>query len=184
MIWMTSDLHFMHNKPFLYEPRGFDNIYDMNETIIKNFNEVVSWNDDLYILGDIMLNDNEEGMKSLRRLPGRIHIIRGNHDTDNRVELFLNEPRITYHGWADVLKYNGHNFFLSHYPTNTYNVDDAKRKKYLINLYGHTHQQTNFYNDNPFMYHVGVDSHNCYPVHIEDIMSDVINKISERQKEK
>lgn len=49
----------------------------------------------------------------------------------------------------------------------------------MINLYGHTHQQTNFYNNNPFMYHVGVDSHNCYPISIEQISEDIHNKINE-----
>ena len=48
--------------------------------------------------------------------------------------------------------------------------------KNIINLYGHTHQQTNFFNDNPFMYHVGVDSHDCYPVSIDEIIYDIKEK--------
>ena len=47
----------------------------------------------------------------------------------------------------------------------------------IINLYGHTHQKSNFYMDNPTMYHVGVDSHNCYPVEINDIITDIKNQI-------
>jgi len=29
------------------------------------------------------------------------------------------------------------------------------------------------YPNNPFMYHVGMDSHNCTPVHIDEVMTDV-----------
>ena len=36
MIWLTSDLHFCHDRYFIYEPRGFENIEDMNETIVNN----------------------------------------------------------------------------------------------------------------------------------------------------
>ena len=84
-IWITSDLHFGHQREFLYEPRGFTSIYDHDEEIIKNWNSVVDIDDDVYILGDIMLNDNEYGIKLFKRLKGKIHIIRGNHDTDARM---------------------------------------------------------------------------------------------------
>ena len=34
-IWLTSDLHFCHNRDFIYEPRGFASVHEMNEAIIK-----------------------------------------------------------------------------------------------------------------------------------------------------
>ena len=49
----------------------------------------------------------------------------------------------------------------------------------MIGLYGHTHQKSNFYQDIPFMYHVGLDSHDCYPVSFEQIIIDIRNKIGE-----
>lgn len=36
MIYLTSDLHFGHNKEFLYKPRGFNSIEAHDEQIIKN----------------------------------------------------------------------------------------------------------------------------------------------------
>ena len=81
MIYFTSDLHFGHDKPFLYEPRGFTNIYDMNNAIFRNWNSIVTEEDDVYVLGDLMLNNNEGGIWLIKRLRGRIHIILGNHDT-------------------------------------------------------------------------------------------------------
>jgi calcineurin-like phosphoesterase family protein len=58
---------------------------------------------------------------------------------------------------------------LTHYPTVTANGMDTR----TLNLYGHTHQTTNFYDNRPYMYHVGVDSHNCYPILLEDILNDI-----------
>ena len=85
---------------------------------------------------------------------------------------------------AKTIKIGKQHYFLCHYPTFTANYDDKPYHNHMINLYGHTHQQTNFYNNNPFMYHVGVDSHNCYPVSIEEIDKDIHEKINELYKEK
>ena len=82
--------------------------------------------------------------------------------------------------YAWVIQYRGYTFYVSHYPTLTSNLDnDAPLKKHVINLYGHTHQKTNFYQDTPFMYHVGLDSHDCYPVEIETIIADIHAKVDE-----
>ena len=88
-----------------------------------------------------------------------------------------NEYWFEYHGYVDVLHYSKHKtFYLSHYPTITDNFDDNKRN-HVINLYGHTHQSTNFYQNNPYMYHVGLDSHNLYPVSIEQIIEDINKQV-------
>ena len=62
MIYFSSDLHLNHNKPFLYEPRGFKDIYEMNEAIINNFHKIITPEDDLYLLGDTMLGNLEAGL--------------------------------------------------------------------------------------------------------------------------
>ena len=80
-IWLCSDLHFGHDKEFLYGPRGFDSIEEHDKTIIKNWNELVSWDDEVWLLGDCMLGDNESGCRKLNQLAGNIRIITGNHDT-------------------------------------------------------------------------------------------------------
>ena len=40
-IWLISDTHFNHNQPFLYEPRGFATVEEMNEAIIERWNSLV-----------------------------------------------------------------------------------------------------------------------------------------------
>lgn len=174
-IWLTSDLHLGHDREFIYGPRGFNSIEEHDKTIIKNWNELVSWDDEVWLLGDCMLGDNESGCRKLNQLAGNIRIIVGNHDSTNRIQMYANiRPTILTMGLAYILKYQGYSFYLSHYPTITSNLEKGPElRKHIINLYGHTHQKTNFYNDIPYMYHVGVDSHNNSPILLDNIIEDI-----------
>ena len=178
-IWISSDTHFCHNKDFIYKPRGFNSVYEMNETIVKNWNSVVNWDDEIYLLGDVMLNNDEEGCKYLNRLAGKIYILGGNHDTTNRIQRYVNiRPTILYLGLANILKYQGYHFYLSHYPTLTSNYDDDNKplKKKLINLCGHSHVQNPFYDLNKgLIYHCELDTNNCYPWLLDDIIYNIEN---------
>ena len=80
--------------------------------------------------------------------------------------------------YATVIKYGKYSFYLSHYPTLTSNLENsASLSQHVINLFGHTHQMGNFYNDIPFMYHVGMDSHNCTPVNIDQVIEDIKKEV-------
>lgn len=178
-IWFTSDTHFCHGKSFLYEPRGFTNLDDMNEAIVERWNKVVKPNDIVYHLGDTILNDTKKGIEYFKRLNGQIFLIWGNHDTENRTNALFEACRFKLNGgwWAYMIKNGKQSIYLSHYPTLTANFDEKHFNQHVINLHGHTHQRTNWlYADNPFMYHVGVDSHNCTPVHIDEVMADIRNR--------
>lgn len=183
-IFFTSDTHFCHSKPFLYEPRGFKNAEENCQEIVKRWNSIITDEDEVYLLGDIMLEDNERATEYFSQLKGNIHIILGNHDSQNRQELYETFSNVVDIKYADVIKIKKQHYYLSHYPTFCSNYDDKPYHNHLINLYGHTHQQTNFFNDNPFMYHVGLDSHNCYPISIDEIDKDIHTKINELYKEK
>ena len=174
-IFFTADTHFCHQPEFLWGPRGFSNVEEMNEAIIERWNKVVKPDDIVYHLGDTMLNDNEKGIECMQRLNGDIFLIWGNHDTDARKNLIFEKCRFMDGGWhACVIKYGKLSLYLSHYPTLTANFDDKHFSQHVINLHGHTHQQKNWLDpNNPFMYHVGMDSHNCTPVHIDEIIADI-----------
>ena len=175
-IFFTSDTHFCHRPEFLWKPRGFDSVDEMNEAIIERWNSVVHQEDIVYHLGDTMLNDNEKGIECFKRLNGRIFLIYGNHDTSNRIDSLFEACRHKMDGgwWAYVIKPGKQSIYLSHYPTLTANFDDKHFSQHVINLHGHTHQQKNWIDPkNPFTYHVGVDSHNCTPVSIEEVISDI-----------
>lgn len=180
MIYFTSDLHFNHDRAFIYSPRGFPNVEEMNEAIVERFNSIVKPDDDLYVLGDLCLGpDIEANRVLLSRLNGLLHVTWGNHDTARRKQLYAELPNFVEARMVIPLKYRGYNFYLSHYPTITGNLNEKFLKQMTLNLYGHTHQDTNFYEDRPYMYHVGVDSHNCYPIAIDQVIDDMKEKIKE-----
>lgn len=184
MIYVTSDLHFGHNKPFIYEPRGFSSVDEMNNTIVENWNSIINWNDDVYILGDLMLNDNETGLKLLNQLNGRLHLIRGNHCTDARWKLYQDcDNVVEMCGYATVIKYSGYHFYLSHYPTLTANYDgDKPLKTRIINLCGHVHSLDKFSDmDKGLCYHVELDAHDNKVVSIETIIADIKKYISKKE---
>ena len=178
-IWLTSDLHFNHDREFIWGPRGFKNVYEMNDAIIKNWNNTVDAEDDVYVLGDLMLGDNEAGIKMIKQLKGKIHVILGNHDTAPRKTLYEECYNVVDVKYADVIKFNGYTFYLSHYPTMTSNLEKEFSKHCVLNLYAHTHQQTNFYEGLPFCYHIGLDSHNCTPVNIEQALEDIKAEVAQ-----
>lgn len=186
-IFVTSDTHFGHDKEFLYGPRGFSSIEESDLEIMKRWNEVVGPDDVVYLLGDLMLNNNLNGLGCLAGLNGYIKIILGNHDTDTRIKLYhqLSEKtggKIEVLGFADIIKYKKWRFYLSHHPTLTANYDDGEKtpRQHLINLFGHTHQKEKFYEGNPYMYHVGLDSHDCYPVLLDDVIQDILNEVNKK----
>ena len=177
-IFVTSDLHFGHDREFVWGARGFKSIEEHDSEIIKRWNEVVTAEDDVYILGDLMLGDNAHGIHCLSQLNGKLHILTGNHCTSARQKLYHTlENMVEFCGCATTIKYKKKQLYLSHYPTITSNME-ADPHQAVFNLYGHTHQTTNFYNGQPFMYHVGVDSHNCYPVLLDDVITEIKNEIN------
>ena len=172
-----------HDREFIWGPRGFTSIKEHDETIIKNWNEIVKPDDIVYHLGDLMLGDNAYGMECIKQLNGKIRLIRGNHDTDARWQLYNTLPNIELLGWADVIKYNKYKFYLSHHITQTSNLEKSPDlRMHLLGLYGHTHQKKEFYQDIPYLFHVGLDSNNNYPILIDDIiekMKEETNKCLE-----
>ncbi|MDV3428507.1 MAG: metallophosphoesterase family protein [Bacillota bacterium] len=190
MIYFTSDWHFNHQKDFIWQPRGFNTVQEMNETIVKKWNEIITWEDIVYVLGDCGLGGGgDEALAAIKyyiqQLNGKIKIIFGNHDTESRINMYktcynvdsLSSDSCCY---ATMVHYKGYHFYLSHYPTMCSNLDDDKPlKARIISLCGHTHTNNPFLHwNNGLIYHVEVDAHNCYPVSIDQIIEELKTKIS------
>ena len=135
--WYISDLHIgCVNK--------FDNrTIEDDERLVKNWNERVCNNDNVYILGDIARlggnKDNEYACSIISRLKGVRHLIVGNHDVkglkDNRITQLFTE----IYDYKEITdNYNGinHNLILCHYPILFWN----NQHKGWIHLYGHVHK--------------------------------------------
>ena len=176
MIYFSSDWHIGHNKSFLYEPRGFYSIEEHDIEVLKRCNEIVKPDDELWLLGDLVMSGNEKEWDMVYEslFCKNIHFVRGNHDTDNKLNRYINEYNFKFHGYAEILKYTKQRvFYLSHFPTIVGNFEDGKPSMY--NLSGHTHSKEKF-SQYPNVYNVSLDAHNCYPVSIEDIYKDILKK--------
>ncbi len=180
MIYFISDTHFNHDREFVYGPRGFKSIDEMNEALIENWNETVTDVDDIYVLGDFFLGTDEEFiLDTLGKLRGKIHLIYGNHDTPKKIELYNKYPTVVEcEGYATKIKYKKREFYLSHYPTLTAGLEQDPNRA-VINLFGHTHSKDKFYEDRPYMYNVAADAHDNRPVSIDTIINDFNEKVKE-----
>lgn len=95
MIFVTSDTHYGHKNVIQYCSRPFADVYEMNETMVKNWNSVVTEEDIVYHLGDFSMN-HFNIPKYLPRLKAKeIHLIAGNHDkpfkgSDKWIKQYLN----------------------------------------------------------------------------------------------
>ena len=173
MIWVTSDLHFNHLNILKYEPesRPFENVEEMNKILIENWNKVVKHSDTVYVLGDLMMGSLEEGRKCIEQLNGKIVLVRGNHDTSKRLEMYK-ELGIDVHD-IFYLPYKGRYFIMCHFPIASQEFIDMviHDNSEVVNLYGHVHHNApkGYCNGT---YHVGVDTNNLIPISIEQIWNE------------
>ena len=178
MIYLTSDLHLFHDREFIYKPRGYSSVNDMNSAELNMFRKVMP-NDDVYILGDLALGKDLNMIKEvIISLPGKLHIIIGNHDTAAKVDLYKSLPNVVEVCYATMLSYKGRNFYLSHYPTLTADLN-SNPKSCIYNLHGHLHIKEPFYEDRPYVYNVSVDANGPRLLTLDEILIKIKNKITE-----
>ena len=172
MDYFTSDLHIGHDKEFIWKPRGFSSIEEHDTEILKRWNNIVTPEDTVYILGDLCLGGNEEEWNRIfLNLNGTKQVIAGNHDTENKIDKYIFKYDMIYSGLSTIYKYNKKKrFYLSHYPTIVSNYED---KAFFWNLSGHTHSRNIFQYGEWCIYNVALDAHNCTPVSIEQIIKDI-----------
>ncbi len=80
MIFFTADLHIGHKNIIKLCQRPFASLEEMDETLISNWNHVVTNGDTVYIIGDLMFRTQAHPVNVLKRLKGKKHLIVGNHD--------------------------------------------------------------------------------------------------------
>lgn len=80
MNFYISDMHLGHKKIIQMSKRPFENVEEMQEKMIENWNSTVSENDEVYLIGDIFYKFGGNMETLLKRLHGHKHLIIGNHD--------------------------------------------------------------------------------------------------------
>lgn len=78
--YIISDLHLGHGNIIGYCSRPFDGVREMNNEIVSRWNETVSEDDQVILLGDVELDEVRSTASWIEELNGNIMLIRGNHD--------------------------------------------------------------------------------------------------------
>ncbi len=138
-----SDCHFFHdilNREM--DRRGFSDAKEMNDYMIRQWNRAVGPKDEVYILGDFSYGKAQETAEVLKKLPGKLYLIRGNHDYFiNKLDEESAKRFVWIKPYAEV-RDSGRRLVLSHYPVFCYNGQYHRNKKGESNvymLYGHVH---------------------------------------------
>jgi calcineurin-like phosphoesterase family protein len=131
-VFLVSDTHFGHagvcrfmRNDGVTKLRPWDNPEEMDEEMIKRWNERVRPNDKVYHLGDVVIN--RRALATLGRLNGDKVLIRGNHDIfrDDEYRKYFRELR-AYHVMNGMI--------LSHIP-----IHEASLGRFGTNIHGHLH---------------------------------------------
>ena len=170
MIYFTSDFHFGHEKEFLWKPRGFSTWEEHAEQVITNFNNIVTYADIVYVLGDCMLKNDDFGLQCLKRLNGHKYLAIGNHDSDARIERYKQENIFEDIQYGYRIRNGKCDIYAQHYPAMMGNYND---KHPVICLAGHTHSPDRFQNMANGCYNVALDAHGCYPVQLGTALTDI-----------
>ena len=140
MNFYISDLHFFCKselKNGYFKERPFDNLEEMHEAIMYNWNNAVTNGDNVYILGDNSKRGfNSDLVALMSQLKGSLHLIKGNHDdlSDFRTKRLFAEV-CDYKEITDNFDGKSYRLILSHYPIYAWHGQN----KGNILLYGHCH---------------------------------------------
>ena len=168
MVFFTSDLHFNHDKEFVWGARGFSSVEDMNRGLIDNWNSVVGLNDEVYVLGDFILGDDlQKAEEILNSLNGHICLIIGNHDTRAKRSFYDRFDKVHKPFYARRKVFvDGKVLLLQHYPPES--VTER-----MWTLCGHIHVTKAYSDTMPWQYNVAVDAHNNTPVSAETLIKEL-----------
>jgi len=169
--FFTADYHLGHHNIITYCNRPFKDVNDMNTVIMRNHNERVKPEDNVFFLGDFCFRNSPGGKAGegtihkadyyRKQLNGNILFIKGNHDRNNSLKTIIERV---------IVKYAGHRICLVHNPIHA----DAN---YDYTFVGHVHEKWIFkririgesFTD---LINVGVDVWDFKPVTYEEIMKE------------
>ena len=131
-VFLVSDTHFGHTGVCRFtrndgvtKLRPWDSAEEMDEAMVKAWNERVKPTDKVYHLGDVVIN--RKALSIMRRLNGDKVLIRGNHDIfkDEDYRAHFRELR-AYHVMNGMI--------LSHIPLHSDSLG-----RFGVNIHGHLH---------------------------------------------
>jgi calcineurin-like phosphoesterase family protein len=174
-VFLTSDTHFGHVNICKFTNhdgspvRPWDSVEEMDEEMVKRWNDTVGPKDKVYHLGDVVIN--RKSLQILDRLNGDKVLIKGNHD------IFPLKDYVKY--FRDIRAYHVMNgCILSHIPVHKESI-----ARFGANIHGHTHgnrvmswqaiDEDIDYKPDPDYFCVCVEQTNFTPISFENVIKKI-----------
>lgn len=162
--FFIADTHFGHEKIIQLCNRPFENMKDMEKQMVEKWNNKVSNEDTVYILGDFCFKlSKQDAIEILNKLNGKKVLIKGNHDR------YVGQKDFDkcFEGIYDYLQLtkDKQQIVLSHYPI----WDWAGMYYGSIHLYGHIHDKTMPHEYKAYC--VSAEHTNFEPLTLEEIVN-------------
>ena len=158
-IYVMSDTHFGHKNVIQYCRPNFKSVEEMDETLIKNWNDTVDNDDTVFFLGDFALGPSDRLVELGKRLNGKKILIRGNHDR-------ASDTKFREAGFQDIFKKP----LLMHFDKFDITIEFShapNQEAVYPNVYGHLHEKG--FNDKTH-FCVCPEINNYKPVLLDDIV--------------
>lgn len=181
-VFYTADTHFGHKIVAHY--RGFDSPEHHDIFIAEQWKNQVTKHDTVYVLGDIAVSGHRYAIDIFKKLPGRKHLIMGNHDIIHPAHE-RGHSRAEWDRWLSAFetvqpflrkKLNHTEVLLSHFPYpefgDGHSREGSRFDQYRLPdlglplLHGHTHGKetihdsgyTQTWSNKKNQFHVGWDA--------------------------
>ena len=190
-IYFISDTHYGHSNIIGFCKRPFENVEEMNEKMIENWNNKVPADGIVYHLGDFSWGGYQQWKSIRERLNGEIILIKGNHDIKNLMptanDLFKS---VSFQMRIEI---EGRKIWLNHFPLLCYSGTYRDFDRFEFNLFGHVHlsnhKERNTGRDCdrcfqmlfPTQYDVGVDFNEFAPISWKEVDERIKEQIKTNQ---
>lgn len=180
--------HFSHEQIIKFCNRPFADKEEMDEVLIRNWNEKVPPNGLVFHLGDFAWGGCKEYKEIREKLNGRIVLIKGNHEFRNgcRTEEQYNEL-FEHTAQQLFIEIEGRKMYLNHVPFLCYGGTYRDPQGLVYQLFGHVHTSpVSSGRDTerlkylfPTQYDVGVDNNNFTPISWYEVNEKIQTQIQE-----
>ena len=157
-IWFSADQHFGHRNIIKSCNRPFATVEEMDAAIMARWQERVQPEDDIWCLGDFAFRNSISVSSYLSELPGKKHLIHGNHDSEETKNLaaWTSSQQMAEVKIGKVL------IVLCHYAMRVWHWSGGG----TLHFYGHSHGQLPGCSQS---LDVGVDCFDFRPVDLNEI---------------
>ncbi len=182
-IFVTADHHFGHENIIGFCNRPFQTVYEMDMTLIENWNKIVKPTDTVIHLGDFTLGNWKVAEGYFKRLNGNIKVLGNSWHHDKRwlskdyygpIQLEYLDTKVNVEIIPPMVVLEIPEMGASEYPLAItlchYPLAEWDRKHHgAWHLHGHSHAKYNP-DRGEFILDVGVDNMNYYPISLGNVL--------------